>query len=283
MAVLTESTLRSLFISKKIKESIIELPKGTIVTPAAKSYLQDRKITIEFVNDEKQAKGDTTKNKIFTPEPKEEATESITSYQLLNGGFLEGKPEHMTTLTSNLLVPKNHRRIVLRGQLDSLQAKIIEFQFQLAEKNSYRLVEDLQEVLTFVMKLLEVEVTEKSLGEFQLLNLNEKEIHKMGICPEDYFSVKLPLPDYKMGIEVVLLNVLRTKIREIEITAYEAFITEDGSLERTDILLALNRLSSLCHVMMYKVKAGDYAKEKEGGNESTSDRNNYKKSEKSDA
>lgn len=37
------------------------------------------------------------------------------------------KPEHMTHLRGNLLVPKTHPRIAFRGQLVSLQAEIIAF------------------------------------------------------------------------------------------------------------------------------------------------------------
>lgn len=259
MAVLTESALRRRFIANKNIESVMKLPNGTILTPAAKSFLQDRKITVEFFNEE--VKVNSKKQQQSEREP---IKESKQTYQVINGGFMEDKPEYMTTLSSNLLVPKNHRRIILRGRLDSLQAKIMEVQFQLAERKATQLAEDLQEVLTFVMKLLELEVTGKALGDFQLLNMSEKEIQTIGFRPEDFFSVKLALPDYEMGIEIVLLNVLRTEIREVEIAAYEAFEKEDGTLERTDILLALNRLSSLCHVMMYKVKAGEYAQEKEG-------------------
>lgn len=263
MAVLTESALRRQFIANKYKESVINLPNGTILTPAAKSFLQDRKITVEFF-EEVDMKVTSKKQQKTEQVPTKAIDTSKIKYQVVNGGFMENKPEYMTTLSSNLLVPKNHRRIILRGRLDSLQAKIMEVQFQLADRKSLQLAEDLQEVLTFVMKLLELEVTGKALGDFKLLDMGEKEIQTIGFRPEDFFSVKLPLPDYEMGIEIVLLNVLRTEIREVEIVAYEAFEKEDGTLERTDLLLALNRLSSLCHVMMYKVKAGEYAQEKEG-------------------
>ena len=38
-------------------------------------------------------------------------------YKLLTGGFLEEKPEHMTHLNGDLLVPKNHPRILFRGKM----------------------------------------------------------------------------------------------------------------------------------------------------------------------
>jgi ethanolamine utilization cobalamin adenosyltransferase len=235
MAVLTESALRSQFLSKEAFDSVLKLPEGTILTPSAKSYLKERKIEVELVGGKQP--------------PAKKAEENA---------------EYMTTLYGDTLVNKGHKRIILRGKLDSLQSKIIEMQFQLAEKNKFKLADELSEILEFVRKLLEVEVTGKELDAFQLLNLTEKEIREMGQRPEDYYNVKLPLPDYRMGMEIVLLNMLRTEIRETEIAAYEAYKKEDGSMERTDILMSLNRLSSLCQIMMYKVKADEYVQEKEG-------------------
>ena len=46
-------------------------------------------------------------------------------YRLLDGGFLEEKPEHMTHLHSDLLVPKTHPRILFRGKMDTLEAELL--------------------------------------------------------------------------------------------------------------------------------------------------------------
>ena len=125
MAVLTESALRLPFIANKFKESVIKLPNGTILTPAAKIFLQDRKITVEFFNEEVTVKTNNKKQQKTEQEPTNAKDGSKIKYQVVNGGFMEDKPEYMTTLSSNLLVPKNHRRIILRGKLDALQAKIM--------------------------------------------------------------------------------------------------------------------------------------------------------------
>ena len=46
-------------------------------------------------------------------------------YRLLSGGYIEHKPEHMTHLNAQVLVPKTHPRIVLRGKLDTLEAELL--------------------------------------------------------------------------------------------------------------------------------------------------------------
>ena len=53
-------------------------------------------------------------------------------YRLLSGGYVEEKPEHMTHLNGDVLVPKNHPRIVFRGKMDKLEAELL--LCQLADK-----------------------------------------------------------------------------------------------------------------------------------------------------
>ena len=53
-------------------------------------------------------------------------------YRLLSGGYVEEKPEHMTHLNGDVLVPKNHPRIVFRGKMDTLESELI--LCQLADK-----------------------------------------------------------------------------------------------------------------------------------------------------
>ncbi len=52
------------------------------------------------------------------------------------------------------------------------------------------------------------------------------------------------------GRDVALLNLLRGKVREAEVTAAQVFITPQFAVQRADILQALNRLSSAVYVMM---------------------------------
>ena len=46
-------------------------------------------------------------------------------YRLLGGGVLREKPEHMTHLDGDTLVPKTHPRIAFRGEMDTLEAEIM--------------------------------------------------------------------------------------------------------------------------------------------------------------
>lgn len=263
MAVLTESALRSLFLNKQMNESVMKLPEGTILTPAAKSYLQEKKIVIEFDGQKKQEKKEE-KTEMNSDTEEQEDRSCSTTYRLVQGGYLNEKPEHMTTLHSNLLVHKDHKRIILRGKLDSLEAKIMETQMKLADKNFSKLADDLSEVLNFVRQILRSEVMDEELMNFEVLKMDEKELREMSHQPEKYFGEGHFSPDYKMGIGMVLMNSIRTFVRETEIIAYQAYKDEEGNTKRDDIMLALNRLSSLCLVLMFKIKTGYYTEEKGG-------------------
>ena len=52
------------------------------------------------------------------------------------------------------------------------------------------------------------------------------------------------------------LNRLRTVVRQTELLACHAFSRPDGTLARPDLVKALNRLSSLCWILMIRVKRG---------------------------
>ena len=71
-----------------------------------------------------------------TPEGEEEISETQNadgSTTELDAAVPEEKPEHMTHLYGDVLVPKNHPRILLRGKMDTLESELI--LCQLADKS----------------------------------------------------------------------------------------------------------------------------------------------------
>jgi ethanolamine utilization cobalamin adenosyltransferase len=169
------------------------------------------------------------------------------------------KPENLTHLHGNQLCEKTHPVIVFRGKLDSLSAAIIEAQVLGMEKGNTGYVNDLQEVLDFVHRLLPAEYSGKPLGEFHLLGMSAADLRERSQHPAKYFGRRHLLVHYTMGPLPIRLNTLRTLAREAELSAVAAF---PGG-EHLDIIEALNRLSSLFYILMYKylpdgyVDAGD--------------------------
>ncbi|WP_461614669.1 cobalamin adenosyltransferase [Clostridium sp. Marseille-QA1073] len=248
MSVLTESVLRSKLRNENLTEYVVE--KGAIITPSARQYLQDKNIKLVYKEEQTKESNQNIQReeKIFNPK-----------YVQINGGVFENKPEHMTQLNGNKLVEKDHRRIILRGKLDSLQAKILQTQIQCKNLNEKKVLKDLEDILAYARKILEVEVTEKELPEVALIGLNSEELRAVSHNPKKYFNIDhIIFPSYEMGDIVVALNALRAESREVEIDALKAFKNQDGELSRNDIALALNRLSSCFYIMMCKYVSGKY-------------------------
>ncbi|RJG20754.1 cobalamin adenosyltransferase [Paenibacillus thiaminolyticus] len=263
MAVITESELRKHFRNQNLKEvAVYEALAGTILTPSAKSFLSDHQIELRYVGapaadspaPKKEVKLQITKHL----DTKQEPAEGKKRFRTLYGGFLETKPEHMTHLYGNMLVFKDHPRILFRGKLDSLETKILEAQISCSKLNMTKLVDDLEEILQFVRKIVRCEVLNESIDEFHLLGMTPKELREQSHFPKKYFGLEHFQPSYDMGEAVVVINALRTLTRETELLAYQAFKTEHGGAEREDIIRTLNRLSSLFWIIMFRIRVGQY-------------------------
>lgn len=223
MKVLTEADLRVRYRQGDRKE--IHVPEGTFVTPTALEYLKEKSLLLIF-----------------------------------DGSVLYSeKPEHMTHLRGNILVPKNHPRIVCRGKLDSLQAKILEVQVIARRNAEFLIAEDLQQLLDLARRILSCEVKDEPLPSIMLLGLNDIQLREMSHHPHKHFGIEHILPSCTMGEVVVALNSVRTAVRETEIAAINAFSTE-GSLEREDLIKALNRLSSAVYLLICRKLSGWYEK-----------------------
>lgn len=260
MALITENFLKKQYKNK----NEITLKTNDILTPLAKDFIKEKNIKISYEGskplmknpeniDFKEQHKITFKDKIIN-----EGTENEQKYKFVTvfGAKLDYKPEHMTHLRGNTLVFKNHKQIIFRGKLDSLEAKIIQAQIFCKEKE--KLVNELQEILIFVRNISKAEVLNIPLEEINLLGLNEKEIRDISHDPKKYFNIGHEFPDYRMGDLVAYVNTIRAFVREVEISAYEAFKDEYGEVSRVDIIQALNRLSSVCWIIMFKIRTGQY-------------------------
>lgn len=163
------------------------------------------------------------------------------------------KPEHMTNLDKDTLVPKNHPRIIFRGKLDSLQAEIL-----LLQKEADAPKTALQDMLTLLRSVMRAEVLGESLPPFQIGGMDEKELHERSHMPQKYYGIGHFLPSGDDDLVLLKLNRLRALVRETELACYAAFAEKNGKLSRNDILTALNRLSSACWVLCLARKGGDY-------------------------
>lgn len=171
-------------------------------------------------------------------------------YRLLSGGYVEEKPEHMTHLNGEVLVPKTHPRIRFRGKMDTLEAELIPCQLVPGAPEGA-----LGEILTLARKILRCDVLDEPLIWDTLCGLSEQEQRERSHMPQDYYGQPHFMPQASDGSVIAGLNRARCFAREAELAAVEAFSDREGNLIREDIPKALNRMSSMLYLLMIQEKA----------------------------
>ena len=170
-------------------------------------------------------------------------------YRLLSGGTLQQKPEHLTHLNGNVLVPKTHPRIRFRGKLDTLEAELLLCQQAVPAKEK-----ELGEILSFSRMIIRCDVLEEPFREQTLCGLTPQELRRRSHFPQDYYGQPHFMPSVKDGEAVLALNRARCAAREAEIAAVEAFSDREGNPTRPDLLQAMNRMSSMLYILMIQCK-----------------------------
>ena len=171
------------------------------------------------------------------------------AYQLLSGGYLIEKPEHLTHLNAEFLVPKSHPRILFRGKLDTLEAELI-----LCQLAAEHLVKPVGEILALARQLIRCDVLEEPVEAGMLCGLSESEIRIRSHFPQKYYGQPHFMPGVEDGAVIARLNRTRCAAREAELAAVAAFSDREGNPTRVDILRAMNRISSMLYLLMIQEK-----------------------------
>ena len=222
----TEETARANIRSRDGKR-VFYLGKGDQLTSSARDWLCRERIEIL---------------------PAEQAKPQ--RYCLLNGGYVEQKPEHMTHLYGDVLVPKTHPRILFRGKMDTLESELI--LCQLADKS---LEGPVGEILGLARQIIRCEVLGEPLKWDTLCGLTESEQRKRSHFPQEYYGQPHFMPSFADGMVIARLNRARCAAREAELASVTAFADREGNITRQDIPQALNRMSSMLYLLMIQKKA----------------------------
>ena len=222
----TEESVRANIRNREGKR-VFYLGKGDSLTPGARDWLQRERIGI--------LPGDVARPDRF---------------RLPGGGFIEEKPEHMTHLNAEILVPKTHPRIVFRGAVDTLEAELI-----LAQLAAPEFAGELEEVLALARKIIRCDVLEEPLEDASLCGLTEAEQRRRSHFPQEYYGIPHFMPSAAHGEVIARLNRARCAAREAELRACEAFSDREGNPTRPDLLRAMNRMSSMLYILMLHEKA----------------------------
>lgn len=212
-------------IRNKDGKRVFYLGRGDQLTSDAKDWLHSQRIEILPAE---QAKPDR--------------------WQLLGGGFCQEKPEHMTHLNGEVLVPKTHPRIAFRGAMDMLEAELLLCRQQTGETR-------LEEILALARELIRCDVLEEPVQDMPLCGLSQDELRLRSHLPQKYYGQPHFMPAPGDSQTVLLLNRVRCLARSAELQAVRAFSDRDGIPTRVDILRAMNRMSSMLYLLMIEHKA----------------------------
>ena len=207
---------------------VFYLGNGDRLTPGARDYLSRERIEVLSAELAKQSE-----------------------YRLLSGAVLREKPEQMTHLRGNVLVPKTDLRIRFRGAVDSLEAELL-----LGQTACEKWRKELGEILEQARNLIRCEVMEEPVPEGKLCGLTPEEQRSRSHRPQDYYGQAHFMPEVSDGPVVLHMNRCRTAARAAELAAAAAFTDADGNCSRTDILRTLNRMSSMLYILMIREKSG---------------------------
>ncbi|GIK40151.1 MAG: hypothetical protein BroJett011_39840 [Chloroflexota bacterium] len=296
MTVITEAELRELWQGGR--GSIPPFPPHTRLTPSARDFINQWGITVTFA----EATADrrlltTASSSPFAEDQGQEArdpsTLRLTCPRMgiassppppwdkpgefpvnLSGPLptctvcgqpLTQKPAHMAQLDATHFAPKTVPRFVLRGKMDTLHAH-----FLLATAQAHRF--SLPELATYLITLAaycreitSAEYHEREVAPLQLAGLSEADIREASHRPDRSVGIPHVVPgpdDHEM---VLQLNLLRCQVRETELVAAATFTGPDGQLSRSDLVVALNRLSSAVYYLILLLKAGKIAWKIPGG------------------
>lgn len=230
--------------------SSLSVEKDVILTPAARDFLREHNIRLVFTEPSPKYGKMTVESGAVSGNARYLDAET--------GEEMAQKGEFMTHLRGNLLVPKTHPRILLRGKLDCLSAQLIGVQMVAQEEGKEKLVDDLENLLFNLRLVLGAEVKDIPLEISTMLGMDGDEIRRVSHNVKKYIGIDHPIPSCKMGRCAVALNRLRTQVRETELAAAGAFAIGKNQCSREDILRALNRLSSCVYILFCREVAGQY-------------------------
>lgn len=174
------------------------------------------------------------------------------------------KPEHMTHLDHRTLVRKDHPRILFRGWIDRLEAEIVLCALAAQGEGFASLAAEMEQTLEFVRTLIRADVLGEPVQEIHLGGYSAGQLREYSHHPEQYFGQRHFMLSPADGACMAHINRLRTLFRQAECAACTAFRDYSGAITRPDILLAMNRLSSLCWVWQIKLRAGLYPRGEQG-------------------
>ena len=260
MNFITESELRELWQNGRGKIPVF--PENTHFSAAALDFLKTQHIEVQY--------NPTSPAGPNPPPPTEHpgAWDKPGSFPVILGGPLPAcsecgqpihtKPEHMTQLDASHFAPKTAPRLVFRGRVDSLHALVMLTSSTARRFELPELAQQLDTLAAYCREIMSAEYHQRPVAGLIMLGKDEQQLHDISHWPDRYLGIQHLVPAPHDHEILHWLNMLRTQSREVEISALQAFPSDEQRLDETRVSLAraLNRLSSAIYVLELYFQAG---------------------------
>lgn len=232
MALITETTAKA-NLRNLNGQRVFYLGEGDRLTPGARDFLRAGRITVLPASQARPAQ-----------------------YKTLQGAVYLEKPEEMTHLNGEILVPKDHPRIAFRGWADLLEGELLLAAKQAGEEGYAAIARELEECLELVRQSIRCDVLEEPMATVCLGGLTEEALRARSHNPQKYYGQPHFMPEVGQSKTLLMINRVRSIARMTELRCFGAFRDTEGRCTRKDLLLAYNRLSSFLWILEIRLAGG---------------------------
>ncbi len=255
--IVTEAALREQLRHPR-HGATIHVPTGAVLSPSARDFVAQWDLELREDVVAPAAPLATSRPTWDTPSTftfDAEAAPRCTAC----GGEVVDKPDHLTQIDACHLGPKTHPRIVLRGQLDSLQAAVLLAGRAARDAGATTTAEHLDQVAAYVRELLAAEYQGRPAAPPSLAGLDDDALHAASHAPRGALGVDHLTPSSTDPAVVLWCNWARALSREAEVAALAAHPNPHDPAATT-LVHGCNRLSSI----LYWVALAHVAADREG-------------------
>ena len=215
--VLSEDILKIKY--RKEPFDVFEIEKGTLLTPSAKQFLNEKGIELVIKGEKSTV---STKSEEDNVEAEEKIFYEKPKYVGKNGECYFEKPEHMTVVDGNVLISKNSKLIALRGKIETFLAEVLLTGKEIGlTSNNDKLIRDIEIIIKFIQNIMVAEKLDKILENQTFFDSKSiKDIKEIIENPKEYFK-KGHLLEISLNSDLTIhkLNKLRFLARKLEIQA----------------------------------------------------------------
>lgn len=252
--VVTEADLRDQ-LRRPTQGASVVVPAGARLSPAAEDFVKQWQLNVVTGTGSVEAQSATPtegpafqKESVF-PVVRPDSPPRCTCC----GTEVTHKGDNITQLNAYHFVMKNHPRIRLRGQVDSLHATVLMAECQARGLGMDWLGDNLATLAAYCRELTSAEYNERPVAHLALTGWDMESIHKATHDPVGVLGVPHATIDGYSPVLSHWLNMCRTQCRELELTALDAFNSPHHPFGAS-INHGLNRLSSAFYFLQLRIE-----------------------------